>query len=152
MQIPTCPLGAVPSELSTGEIRGGINYSCAYLLCFFLQETLSCPKGLWREGVCRRKPKHKPLCCVLLAPTKVVKRLEDEEVGRSGEMRQEGSGMIRGAPALPTCWSKYSRFLCNWRSKSSSYPEPEAQRPNSNTNKQEHTKENNKKRSKAVKS
>jgi hypothetical protein len=31
-----------------------------------------------------------------VAPTKVVRWLEDEKAGRSREMRQEGIGMVRG--------------------------------------------------------
>lgn len=44
-----------------------------------------------------RKPKYKPLCCVLVVPTKVVKWMGEKEVGRSRETDGgRGRGMARG--------------------------------------------------------
>lgn len=60
-------------------------------------------KGFEEKGYESSKPKYQPLCCALVVSTKVVRWMEDEEVGRSGETETEGQEDGEGAPALPTC-------------------------------------------------
>lgn len=96
-----------------------------------------------------RKPKYKPLCCVLVVPTKVVKWMGEKEVGRSRETDGVAGGSRGMARGHQLCLPADPNTLGFFATEGLKVHPTRSPKPNGNTNRNKTT-ENNKKEAKQL--